>query len=230
MRTAEDLGATQRQEGSASKRPFTQAQQAVAAALMVVLKRAIKNGREAAIAAKQILISNNPATRPFLMMLPDDGKFPTMKYVEQRAPARLQDSLSLLADQCDLAGFQPLEVFTRSVQCTTHKAARESVAAKGEMHERMQQLGMNLQNLKPRLHQPSWAAKTVSSLTAFGLPDALAVLIVVFLTTFRLLQSDDYVPATPPLQYHPRADLDHLLPGGPLSRSPSFSLKRVSFK
>lgn len=223
MRTAQDLEATRRQEGSASSRPFTQAQQAVAAALMVVLKRAMNNGREAAIAAKQILISNNPATRPFLMMLPDDGKFPTLKYVEQRAPARLLESLSLLADQCDLAGCQPLEVFTRSVQCTTHKAARESVAAKDVMHEKMQQLGMNLQQLKPKLHQPSWAAETVSSLTAFGLPDTLAVLIVVFLTTFRLLQSNDYVPATPPLQHHPRTDLDHLLPGEPSSRSPSFS-------
>ena len=55
---------------------FTPAQQTVAAALMVVLKRASKDGGEALLTTKQTLVSNNIATHAFVTMLPDEGRSP----------------------------------------------------------------------------------------------------------------------------------------------------------
>ena len=54
---------------------------------MVVLKRAMKDGKEAALSARQALISNNPATGPFLMMLPDDGPLHAMQHMQRKASA-----------------------------------------------------------------------------------------------------------------------------------------------
>ena len=114
-------------QGPASSRRFTPAQQAVTAALMVVMKRAMKDGKEAALTAKQILISNNPATSALLKMLPDDGLLPTMQQVEQKASKQLRESLAKLAKLCESAGCKPLEVFTRSAQCTAHKEGPQKI-------------------------------------------------------------------------------------------------------
>ena len=144
---AEQLGLRKKQAGSASSRRFSLDQQAVAAALMVVLKRAMKDSKEAAIAAKQTLAANNPATSTLLKMLPDEGPLPTMQQVERKASKQLRESLAKLAKQCEAASCKPLEVFSRSVQCTTHKTGAPRIV-KGRVTSRQQYL---LKSKKPQL-------------------------------------------------------------------------------
>ncbi|CAL5223081.1 g5540 [Coccomyxa viridis] len=197
-----------------SSKHFTPAQQAVAAALMVVMKRAMNEGREAAMTAKQALISNNPATQPFLMMLPDDGPLPTMQHVKQESSDELCDGLINLAKQCAAAHCQPLEVFTRSVQCTTHKTAMKSLASKGRMYHRQQQLHQ-LDNILAQYKRQLSNVESISEclygvIIEQGVPESIAILTASFLQTYRLLRDTKYwyQPAT-----EHRADLDHLLPG-----------------
>ncbi|CAL5223079.1 g5538 [Coccomyxa viridis] len=192
---------------------FTPAQQAVAAALMVVMMRAQKEGREAALAAKQTLVSNNPATQPFLDMLPDDGPLPTMQHVKQEASDQLLHSLTKLAKQCSAAHCQPLEVFTRSVLCTTHQIARESLATKGRYHQRqrqLQQLDKKLAQFKSFLTRDGPLMECLRGLEELGVPGHVATLTMSFLQIYRLLRDKKYwkQPAT-----EHRSDLDHLLPG-----------------
>ena len=94
---------------------------------MVVLKRAMCIGKGATFTVKKNLVSNNPATQPFLSMLPDDGELPTMKQLEQKASVHTLESLTKLAEQCEDAHCQPLEVFTRSKQCYARRKLVGSV-------------------------------------------------------------------------------------------------------
>ncbi|CAL5223082.1 g5541 [Coccomyxa viridis] len=197
----------------ASSRRFTDPQQAVAAALMVVMKHAMEDGREAALAAKQTLVSNNPSTQPFLAMLPDDGPLPSVQHVEQQASEQLLDSLTKLAKQLDAALSQPLEVFSRSAQCTTHKTAMESLASKGRVYERQQrmhQLDQTMARHKRRLTSQGLVMECLQALEQMGVPGALVALTSTFMQTYRLLRDEEYwhEPAT-----EHRADLDQLLPG-----------------
>ncbi len=102
---------------------FTPKQQQVAAALMAVLKRAANEGIESVLAAKKVLSGNNKATESFLALVPDKGVLPTLSAIEQSAPSAALQSLALLAGQCASASCQPLEVFTRSMQCNTQVKA-----------------------------------------------------------------------------------------------------------
>ena len=161
----------------------------MAAALMVVIRRAMKDGRDAAIAAKQSLLSNNPATQPFLMMLPDDGPLPKMKHLEQQASEQLLRSLTTLTNQCDAAHCHALEVFTRSVHCTTHKAAMESLAIKGRIYQRqqqMEQLDETLARRKRRLTTAPPVLECLKALQELGVPAHVAALTVTFMQTYRL--------------------------------------------
>ena len=205
------LGSSQKQQGSADSRRLTSAQQAVAAALMVVMKRAMKGGRAAAIAAQQTLVSNNPATQPFLMMLPDDGPFPTMQTVEHQASEQLLESLTKLAEQYAAAHCQPLKVFSRSVQCTTNKSAIDSLANKGRIYQRQQrlpQLNKTLAWLRNMTNGHMMAH--IIGLRELGVPTHVASLTANFLQYYGMLQNRAHwnQPAT-----EHRSDLDHLLPG-----------------
>ena len=84
-RTAAGSGSSQEQEGPTSSRRFTPAQQAVAEALLAVMKRPMRAGRQAMCAARLILVTNNIDTCPLLEMLPDQGPLPTVQQLEQRA-------------------------------------------------------------------------------------------------------------------------------------------------
>ena len=95
----------------------------VAAALLVVMKRAQKDGREGMRLMKEILFTNNPITSIFTELMPDDGKLPSMKQLARSATEDLQKALYLLAEQCAETGCKPLDVFTRSAECTTHCTA-----------------------------------------------------------------------------------------------------------
>ena len=124
------------QEGS---RRFTHAQRAVAVALMEVMQEAMRDSKEAAMAARLTLTNDNPAMRPFLAMMPENGPVPTVKQLEQRASDQLLESLTKLANQCAAAQCQPLEVFTRSMQSRVHMAAANSIAAMRGWYEQHRQ-------------------------------------------------------------------------------------------
>ncbi|CAL5218564.1 g255 [Coccomyxa viridis] len=120
---AAESGSHQEQTGSSGSKRFTPAQQAVATALLVVTDRALKNGKEAMFAARLIMVANSLDTLPLLEMLPQQRPLPTVKQLQQRASDVLLDSLTKLTSQCAAAQCQPLEVFTRSMQCTAHWTA-----------------------------------------------------------------------------------------------------------
>ena len=187
------------------------------AALIAVLEKAVRDGVQETVAVKKNLISNNPATCPLLMMLPDKGTMPSMRHVERTAPCRVLDSLSLLAQQCAAAGCQPLEVFERSLECTSHRAALESKANGGIMAQRQQQI----EELAPRYETAlkrfangsscpdvTFARAAVAALAQQEVSHKLQDVITNFFTTFwGLCESNDH----PGWQL--TAELDHMLPG-----------------
>ena len=203
-RPAEESGSSQKQEGSACSGRFTPAQQAVVTALMVVIKRAAKDGREATAAAKLTLVSNDVATWPLLKMLPEDGPLPTAKQLEQRASDGLLESLSKLASLFAAAKCQPLEVFTRSVECAAHSAAANSVASVLRMHERQQRKEM--QHVPP-----SWRQERLLCFQRVGVLQSMAEVIVGFLHLSKLHRIDRDAGVL----FRPY--LDHILPGRPQS-------------
>ena len=200
---AQQSGPRQKPERPASSRCFTPAQQAVAAALMVVMRRAMGDGEEAAIAARLTLVTNNPATHPLLQMLPTNGQVPTMKQIERRASVQTLQSLSKLAKQCAGARCQPLEVFTRSVQCTTRKAVTERIVAQEGVRERQQR--KHLQRASLAL---SWRQQTEQALQELGAQQSMAALILTFLNVYGRLLSDNNQAAV-----LAESDLDRMLPG-----------------
>ena len=218
---AEVVELDQKREASAGGRKFTAEQQAVAAALMVVLKRAMKGGKEAAIAAKQVLVSNNVTTRHLLAMLPDEGQLPTMQQVQQEASAELLESLTKLARLCEAARCQPLEVFTRSVHCTTHSAALESIKAKGRVYEqqRMQRSKATMARHNARLQSMPTLQKAFDDLQQLGvqLNTARLPVVMTFLHVLRMLHRD--------VAMLHRSDLEHMLPGK-LKRSSPLAVGR----
>ena len=99
----------------------------VAAALLVVLHRAQKEGRGALAALKELLKSNDPRTSLFLQMLPEDGELPSLKQLESSSATR--DWLHSTFELCRSAECQPLELFTRRTLCSTHLRAAHSVGS-----------------------------------------------------------------------------------------------------
>ena len=184
------------------------AQQGVAAALTMVLRRAMQDGKDAALAAKQTLICNNPATRHLLDMLPLEMPLPAMQQVEQDASDELLESLTSLAWHCAIAECQPLEVFTRSMECTTHKEIMDSISAKGAEYKRQKRM----QQLKEFLAGPEFsveaAGETVEAIRKLGGTSGIASVAVFFLQLFREAQCDE--DPSRPLRW---SHLDHLLPG-----------------
>ena len=203
-RPADDSGPSQKQEGYAGSSRFTPAQQAVVTALMVVMKRAAKDGREAASAAKLTLVSNNVATWALLSMLPEEGALPTVKQLEDRATDKLLESLTKLGEQCAAAQCQPLEVFTRSMQCTAHRTAANSMAAILKMHKRQQQK-------KLQLVPPSWRQEKLQYFQQVVVKQSLADLMVGFLHVAKLHGIDNNAVSL----FRPY--LNHMLPGRPQS-------------
>ena len=209
---AEQLGLRKKQAGSASSRQFTPDQQAVAAALMVVIKRALKDGREAALTAKQTLMNNNPATRPFLKSLPADGLLPTLQHVEQQASKQLLEGLAKLAKQCKAADCPPLEVFTRSVQCTTHKTGEPRlqafwsyVGAKGKVQSRLENF---LQSKMPQMVRCKDSPELMQGLQQVGVQESVVHLMNTFIKFVKMRQSPGNKP-----NMLVESDLNHMLPG-----------------
>lgn len=97
----------------------------MAAALLVVMSKAQKNGRDLR-ALKDILCSNNPSITDCIRSLPDDGKLRSLKQLEASPSEAFEKSLAVLSHQSLAAGCQPLEVLARSAVCTTHLRALSS--------------------------------------------------------------------------------------------------------
>ena len=108
--------------------PLQPDERKVAIALLVVLQRAQKDGRGSVAAVKAVLNSNLPLSTIFLEPLPDDGKLPSLQQVEGAMSKLQRDWLNLISDMCALAECQPLDLFTRSAQCSTHLEAIGSLA------------------------------------------------------------------------------------------------------
>lgn len=211
---AEQSRPRKKQAGSASSRQLTPDEQAVAAALIVVVKRAMRGGREAALAAQQTLINNNPATQPFLKSLPADGPLPTMQHVEQTASKQLLESLTKLAKQCSAATCQPLEVFSRSVQCTTHKTGEPRLQAfwsqagfnlKGKVQGRLENL---LQTKMPQMVTCKDSPELVRGLQRLGVQESVVHLMNTFIMFVKMRQSPGYRA-----NMLDDSDLNHMLPG-----------------
>ena len=173
---------------------------------MVVLKRAMKDGMQGGLAAAQTLITNNPATQPLLDLLPKDGPLPTIQQLEQKASVQLQISLTMLANQCKAAKCQPLEVFTRSMQRTTHKAGVDIIGMEfrpKDRHARKRQRSVTL--------PPEDCQELVQALQQLGVQLRVAELVVAYVQFLILWESHKTV--VPVEEY-----LKHMLPGN-LQRS-----------
>lgn len=173
-------------EGS---RPLTPAQHAVALVLMVVLKRAAKEGSQGVSAAKHTLACNNPSTRPFLALIPNKGSLPSFKAIQQEVSPELNETLTLLADQCASAGCQSLEVFTWSLQRKPHWGERLGMAADGGLVIRrgaMEELYAALKPLREKLQYDAWSNVTVRDLGLLGVRRGLACLMISILALIEM--------------------------------------------
>ena len=209
-----------------SSKPLTAQQHAVVAAVMVVLKRATLEGHVASITARARLFSNNKHTLVVLQFIRDDKELPSMKYIEQRLQRDDLDLLDLLARQCSAAGFQPLQVFTTSVQCgvvTEWKAnytmgealalARHTQVA--ELHRVFVEHGL----------APTWIRATVNLLVRQGVLARMAELVMVMMLLLAELCKRCF-------RADPRQDgaagyaaLEHLFPGTANFHRPCTSMR-----
>ena len=127
--SVKELRPDTKQAGPDGSQRFTLEQQVVATALMVVMGRAMQKGNETAMATRSNLTTNNAATQPLLRMLPEYLPLYTMEYIQHQASDQLMESLTKLAAQCAEAGCQPLEVFTRSAECSARKEVARRISA-----------------------------------------------------------------------------------------------------
>ena len=210
MQAPKDAGrpsSSQHDDKAAASRRFTPEQRKVAAALMVVLKRAMRDGPETMLSVKKKLVSNNYALTELLIILPDEGPLPSLRVVEEGAPSSVLESLSLLAEQCAAAGRQPLEVFQWSAQCATNKAAHDSIASQGRMHRRLQ-LMHHLGNSLIASAESRWRA--FEALVQLGFSSNLAYVTAKVVNIVGSLHLNSVHPLH-------RSDVDHMLPGECLS-------------
>ena len=200
---------------AASTEPFTLQQQAVLAALMVVLKRAKLEGHVAYIAARARMICNNRGTMAVVQYIGDGEGLPSMSRIEQMLQRDNWDLLDLLAVQCNAAGFRPLQVFNRSVQCgaITECKAAHSRGAEAAL-TRHQQVAELYRHFEEQSTPTTWSKGTFKLLVWREIPEPMAELIMLLPLLLAGLckrcfrPSDTGQDAT--VDY---AALDHLFPG-----------------
>ena len=209
-----------------SRKPLTAQQHAVVAALMVVLKRATLEGHVASITARARLFSNNKHTLVVLQFIRDDKELPSMKYIEQMLQRDDLDLLDLLARQCTAAGYQPLQVFTTSVQCgvvTEWKAnytmgealalARHTQVA--ELHRVSAEHGL----------PPTWIRATVNQLVRQGVLARMAELVMVMMLLLAELCKQCFRADPGQDGAAGYAALEHLFPGTANFHRPCTSMR-----
>lgn len=213
---------SQQSEAAASSMRFTPEQQSVAAALMVVMKRAMKDREGQARPAKETLIRNNRNTQYFLDLIPSEGGPPSLRAIEQSAPPDVFKTLSVLAQECAAAGCQPLDVFTRSLQCTPEKGSSCRTASKAEAaagQGALDELWDLLHERREIFGRESSLEETTRALTlqVADKSPRLAFLANVFPAMFTLAHEADCKSQKSGVPAHPArsfvSDLHHLLPG-----------------
>ena len=194
-----------------SGEPLTAQQHAVVAALMVVMKRAMLEGHEAVSAAKMRLLNNDWHTLVILQFIDDGEELPSIKDIEQRLRRSDQTMVDMLALQCTAAGFQPLQVFTRSVQCGAKAACRAAHNRVPAGHQQVAELDGVFEKYS---FPATWGKDNVDPMVQQGVHESMATLIMLLLLLLTELckrcfrPSDDW--QTGAGEY---AALDHLFPG-----------------
>ena len=201
--------------------PLTPQQHAVVAALMVVMKRAKLEGHEAFAIAREWLLCNDWHTQAVLQYNRAGQELHSISNMEQMLQIGDQDDrdvLDALATQYTAAGLQPLQVFTRSVQCGVMSACR-AAESRGEAavlarHQQVAELHRQLD--KHRL-TAGWMRSNVDLLVRQGVDEIMAELIMHALVLLaELCKRCSWRPLTG-MRWNASLDyvaLDHLLPGG----------------
>ena len=97
-------------------REFTKLQQGVATALLVVLRKAIRDGHTLR-AAKEALLRSAPGTQPLFALLPDEGaQLPSIRELEHFADETLVDALTELGNMHLDNEIRPLEYYTTALK------------------------------------------------------------------------------------------------------------------
>ena len=200
---------------AASRKPFTPQQHAVVAALMVVMKRAKLGGHVASVTARARLICNSKHTLVVVQYIGDGEGLPSMSQFEQMVQRDGRHLLDLLAMECTVTGFQPLQVFRRSVQCEAMTACT-SAHSRGDaaVLARHQQVAELDRQLEKQSFPLAWRKATINLLVWRGVPERMAELIMFLPLLLAGLckrcfrPSDSGQGAT--FDY---AALDHLFPG-----------------
>ena len=207
--------------GTAGK-PLTAQQHSVVAALMVVIKRAMLEGQEAVLTALTRLLCNNLYTVVVLEHLKDDlQELPSIRSIEQALGGEGQDLVDLLARQCAAAGFQPLQVFSRSVQCgarTACKLGNSIAAANSPQRAAALTRFLQVRELDRAFGEhslpPTWGQTTVSLLVRQGVAKSMAELIMLLPPLLDEICKRCFYPSDSwqggAREY---AALDHFLPG-----------------
>ena len=200
---------------AASKKPFTPQQHAVVAALTVVMKRAKLGGHVASVTARARLICNSKHTLAVVQYIGDGEGLPSMKQFEQMVQRDDRHLLDLLAMECTVAGFQPLQVFRRSVQCeamtactSAHSRGDAAVLAR---HQRVAELDRQLEKQSFPL---AWRKATINLLVWRGVPERMAELIMFLPLLLAGLCKRCFRPSdTGQCATVDYAAVDHLFPG-----------------
>ncbi|CAL5223106.1 g5568 [Coccomyxa viridis] len=108
---------------SEQRQPLSPQQLTVAAAVMVVLRRALNDSVHAMTDTKEVLASNMPQAEHFLQLVADGRELFSLNQVEKSASSALREWLASISELCTEAECQPLELFTRSAVCRTHLTA-----------------------------------------------------------------------------------------------------------
>lgn len=105
------------------RQPLSPQQLKVAAAVMVVLRKALNDSVHAMTATKEVLVSNMPQADHFLQLVADSRELSSLKQLEESASPALREWLNKSSELCTEAECQPLELFSRSAVCRTHLTA-----------------------------------------------------------------------------------------------------------
>ena len=198
---------------AASGEPLTQQQHAVLAALMVVMKRAMLEG-DSDLAVER-LFCNNGYTVVICQFLSNERELPSIRDLERMLTTADREMLDIIARQCTAAGFQPLHVFKKSVQCgimaaydDAHKRGEAAVLARHQQVAELHRLFV--------IHSfpHTWSGTTVKLLMRQGVPKRMATLIMLLPLLLVELCKRCFRPSN---ELHGNGlhypALDHLFPG-----------------
>ena len=202
---------------------------------MVVLRRSEKGGEESMEAVGEALCSNIPTTFFVLKVVEavsektGKGELPSLQQLEAAMSKLAQSCLHLVASLCADAKCQPLELFTRSTQCSTHLRAQRSFRS-GEAaarQQRLQAIAASLALSAPKSRDREAFEKLrqrMHLLAQHGVPrKTCAIILFALHETILLLDADKVrrrrakqkeLPLAAGAATGFSACIDHMLPGG----------------